>query len=75
MIGLWANGGCAIYSIVQMLFMALCFGYLSNWICCQDEAEKRVLGELPCGPVRVHALHCYIYRIDVEGSNLLCISL
>lgn len=32
MLGLGPTEGCAIYSIVQMVFMAFCFGYLSNWI-------------------------------------------
>lgn len=44
MIGLGPTEGCAIYSIVQMLFMALCFGYLSNWIVVRTKLKKEFWG-------------------------------
>lgn len=30
--GLGNTGGCALYTILQMLFMACCFSYVSQWI-------------------------------------------
>ena len=35
-VGRWFGGntaGCAIYTIIQMLYMSICFGYMICWIC------------------------------------------
>lgn len=34
-LGVGATGGCAIYSIFQMITLAACFSYLCNWIPCR----------------------------------------
>lgn len=41
LIGIGNTGGCVIYSLCQMVFMALCFAYLARWISERAQLKKR----------------------------------
>lgn len=41
--GLDATGGCALYSIIQMTFLSLCFSYLINWVISRCHLKKEWL--------------------------------
>lgn len=69
-LGIGNTGGCVLYCLVQMGFMAYAFAYLSRWITTRCSLKK-LLGSHCCSNLFSFALYRHLLYCNVERSVLL----
>ena len=77
-LGFGSTGGCALYSLIQMAFMAICFGYLFSWILARTHIRKAwgyALAVLFGGTPYVATYSIAMWKDPIFSASLVVLSL